>query len=134
MFFYLLALLIGLPIIELWILLEIGKATSVGFTLGLIILTGAAGAYLARSQGFQVFMNFQRATQEGRMPSQEIIDGLFILVGGAVLLTPGILTDVFGFLCLIPVTRHLMQKRLIERLKKKMKDGSVYIDVDYKDM
>lgn len=109
----LLALFILVPIAEFFILLEIGKRIGLLPTLALIVATGALGAYLARRQGLGVIRQF-RERQAADIGLGDILDGVIILLAGAVLITPGILTDAFGFFCLVPAGRRLI-KRFIKR-------------------
>jgi UPF0716 protein FxsA len=108
----LLLLFIVVPAIELMLLIEIGARIGTLATVGLIVATGIAGASLARRQGLGVLRQLQEETNQGRLPAESLADGAFILVAAALLVTPGVLTDVFGFLCLIPATRR-MGKRVL---------------------
>ncbi len=105
MFPRLLLLFIIVPLLELWILIDIGSFIGTGPTLLIIIGTGVLGAYLARKEGFRTFFSIQQKLNEGQIPADEMFDGLIILIAGAVLLTPGIITDIFGFLLLYAPTR-----------------------------
>jgi len=114
----LLLLFIGLPVIELTLLLTLGRKIGVIPTVLIILVTGALGAYHARSQGFQVLARFQGAMAEGRLPHREIVEGLLVLLAGAFLLTPGFLTDTIGFLLLLPQLRA----RAAAYLEAKLRD------------
>lgn len=114
MFGYLILLFTILPAIELALLIHIGTYLGAPNTILVIIFTGVLGAYLARLQGFLVIRNIQRQLEQGKMPTEEMLDGLMIFVGGIVLLTPGFITDLLGFLLLIPWTRLLI-KTLIRK-------------------
>ena len=109
MFGYLVLLFTIIPALELAVLIKVGTYIGVGNTLFLIVLTGVVGATLARLQGFVTWQNIQISLNEGRMPTEEMLDGLMILLGGIVLLTPGFITDIFGFFLLIPWTRYLVK-------------------------
>ena len=102
MFIKLLIIFVFVPILELYILIEAGKTIGLGATLGLIMLTGVAGAWLARAQGVEILKKIQEETSQGKMPASTMIDGALILVGGLLLLTPGFFTDTIGFLLLVP--------------------------------
>jgi UPF0716 protein FxsA len=115
---WLLALFIIVPLVELALLLEVGRRLGTVPTLGIIILTGVVGAALARQQGLGVIRRIRREVSEGRVPGSAIVDGAMILVAGALLMTPGLLTDVFGFLCLIPATRRLIRQAAWRRLER----------------
>ena len=130
MFFRLLLLFTLVPLVELWLLIEIGRLTGVLPTVALVFATGALGAWLARSQGLATLAKVRRETAEGRMPATALVDGLLILIAGAVLLTPGLLTDVFGFFLLIPAGRSLIRKSVAERFKRSVESGRTVIVVD----
>ena len=95
-----------IPIIEIYLLIEIGSMFGALTAVTLVILTGFLGAFLARLQGLQTLYRIQESLREGRMPSGELLDALLIVIAGLVLLTPGFLTDSAGFLLLIPATRN----------------------------
>lgn len=116
MFFRLLAAFIFIPLIELYLLLQLAQATSALTTFAVVIITGFIGSYLARREGVMALTRFQAALGEGRMPSKEIQDGLMIVFAGALLLTPGILTDAFGFTLLVPVGRDLIRRFVLPRM------------------
>jgi UPF0716 protein FxsA len=117
----LLFIFIGIPLLELMILIELGREIGFWPTIFLVIVTGFLGASLARSQGMWIWMEIQHELQQGNMPADKLVDGLLILIGGIVLLTPGLLTDIFGFMLLIPVTRKLF-KTAISRKFREMAD------------
>ena len=95
-----------IPIIEIYLLIEIGSIFGALTAVILVILTGFLGAFLARMQGLQTLFRIQESLREGRMPSGDLLDALLIVIAGLVLLTPGFLTDSVGFLLLIPATRN----------------------------
>ena len=95
-----------IPIIEIYLLIEIGSIFGALTAVILVILTGFLGAFLARMQGLQTLYRIQESLRDGRMPSGELLDALLIVIAGLVLLTPGFLTDSVGFLLLIPATRN----------------------------
>ncbi|MEM8954270.1 MAG: FxsA family protein [Verrucomicrobiota bacterium] len=117
MFARLLFLFITIPLIELYLFMKIGARIGLPATLIIIVLTGFIGAALTRYQGLRTLAKFQKATADGRMPHQEVLDGLMILVAGAVLLTPGFLTDIFGFALLVPAVRTTVRKFLARYVK-----------------
>ena len=112
---------------ELYILIEAGRIIGLAPTIGLIMMTGVAGAWLARSQGVEILRRIQEETSRGQMPATILIDGALILVGGLLLLTPGFFTDALGFSFLVPLTRDLWRKGLSTWLQKQIKQGSVNI-------
>jgi UPF0716 protein FxsA len=123
----LLLLFVLLPAVELMLLIEIGSRIGTLRTIALIVLTGIVGASLARSQGLGVIRALQRETSEGRMPAVPLIDGALILVAAALLVTPGVLTDVFGFACLVPVFRSGLRGMLLRRLERAVREGTVHV-------
>jgi len=120
MFFRLLILFISVPIIELFLLIEVGKKISWELTVLIIFITAIIGARLTKIQGSQTIRNVQSALRMGKIPHREVLDGLMILVAGAILLTPGFLTDFVGFCLLIPKLRSYLRKFLKNFLKNKM--------------
>jgi UPF0716 protein FxsA len=123
----LLLLFILVPAIELVLLIEVGSRIGTLATLGLIAITGLIGASLARQQGLRVLRQVQDEIAGGRVPTSSLVDGLIILVAGALLITPGILTDAFGFLCLIPACRGLMKSALRKRFERALREGRVQV-------
>ena len=110
MFGRLLLLFISVPLIEVLILIKLGSLFGFWPTIFLIIGTGILGAYLAKLYGLTIWHKIQQDLQAGAMPADKLIDGLLILIGGIVLLTPGLLTDILGFLLLIPFTRSYFKR------------------------
>ena len=127
MFIRLLILFTLVPILELYVLLEAGRQIGVGPTIAMIFFTGIAGAYLARSQGFNLINRIQNDLNQGRVPAGEMIDGAMILAGGLLLLTPGFCTDLFGFCLLTPATRDIFKRWLQKWLEKKIARGEIHI-------
>jgi UPF0716 protein FxsA len=126
-FIKLLILFVFVPILELYILIEAGRIIGLLPTISLIMLTGVAGAWLARSQGVEIIRRIQEQTSRGEMPAATLIDGALILVGGLLLLTPGFFTDALGFSFLVPQTRELWRKGLSAWLEKMIRQGNVTI-------
>lgn len=115
-----LLLFIFLPMIELYLLIMLGSRIGAMPTIGLIVLTGIIGASLARQQGISVLTRIQQEISSGKAPTQELVEGALILVGGIVLLTPGIITDIFGFSLLVPPVRRALCKSLTSTFTKKV--------------
>ncbi len=126
----LLALFVLLPALELALLIEIGSRIGTLATLALIALTGAIGASLARQQGLGVLNQMRGQSAQGRIPAAPVVDGVLILLAGALLITPGVLTDAFGFFCLIPACRRLLKSYLKRRLQRAVQQGNVWVSVD----
>ena len=120
MFFKLLVLFILIPVAELYLFMTLGDMLGIGTTLAIIVLTAFLGAALTKSQGARAMERFRQASAEGRLPHKEVLDGLLILLAGAVLLTPGFLTDTVGFLLLIPPARAVIRGWLAKYLKGKI--------------
>lgn len=112
----LLAAFIIVPLVELFLLLQLAQLTSVSTTLAIVIITGIIGTFLARREGINAWFRFRSALDEGRVPSREIQDGLMIVFAAALLLTPGLLTDALGFALLIPASRNLIRRYLLARM------------------
>jgi UPF0716 protein FxsA len=119
-------LFIAIPVVELYILIEVGKKIGSLTTIGIIILTGILGTYLIKSQGFMILRKIQNDLNEGIMPGDNLIQGAIILLGGVLLLTPGFITDITGFILLIPAGRKIVKKYLLEWLKGKIKEDNIY--------
>ncbi|MBO8167671.1 MAG: FxsA family protein [Thermoanaerobacteraceae bacterium] len=117
MFSWLLALFIVIPAIELALLIKLGQVIGVLGTFALIVLTGVVGVTLAKQQGLMVLSVIRQQLEAGIMPSDALIEGLLILGGSLFLITPGLLTDITGFLTLIPLTRALMREYLKKRFR-----------------
>ncbi len=102
-----------LPIAELYVIIQVGGAIGILPTLALLLLDGILGAWLARTQGRAAWRRFNRATAEGRVPAKEVYDGAAIIFGGALLLSPGFITDFLGVFLLLPPTRALLRRTLL---------------------
>jgi UPF0716 protein FxsA len=106
-------LLVALPILEVWLLIQVGQVIGVLPTLAILVAEAAVGAWLMRREGTRAWRALNDAFAQGRMPTAELADAALVLVGGVLLMLPGFATDVLGFLCLVPVTRPLV-RRLLE--------------------
>jgi UPF0716 protein FxsA len=103
-------LFIVVPIVELYLIIQVGQLIGVVPTLLLLVADAVLGALLLRHQGRGAWQRFNRALQERRFPGREVADGLMIAIGGTLLLTPGFITDVFGLILLIPPTRAIVRR------------------------
>ena len=121
----LILLFIALPVAELYVIIQVGNAIGLVPTLFLLVLDGIAGAALARWQGRAAWERFNRALAAGRVPAKETFDGAMIIVGGAFLLAPGFITDVIGFLLLIPPTRAVL-RAVVARLARRRASFTVF--------
>src|SRR5919205_1055645 len=116
----LLLLFILVPIAELYVIIQVGEAIDVWWTIALLIADSVLGSVLMRSQGRAAWRRFNEAVGAGRVPAREVLDGALVIFGGALLLTPGFLTDILGLILLIPPTRAVVRKILARRLTHRM--------------
>ena len=121
----LLIIFILLPILELAVLLRLDNAIGLFQTIILIFLTGIIGAWLVRQQGINILFRIKKEINNGNIPAKEMIDGVMLLIAGAVLITPGLITDTFGFLLLIPYTRNFIRKWIRNRIEKYVNSGYI---------
>jgi len=110
MFIRLLLLFTLVPLLELFLLIEVGELIGFWATVALVVTTGALGAFLTRFEGLRVLGQVQAEFRVGRVPTDRLLDGLLILLAGAVLLTPGLITDAVGFFLLVPPGRRLIRE------------------------
>ena len=115
------------PVLELYLLIKIGAIIGALNTLVLVIITGFAGAYLARMQGMQTMRRVRSQLQQGIMPAEDLIDAVIIFVAGIVLLTPGFLTDIAGLLLLFPASRFHFKRWLRQKFDQLMQNSNVTI-------
>lgn len=116
------------PLTELYVILKVGDAIGVLPTILLLAADSAIGAILLRSQGRVVWRQFTGALAERRMPHREILDGVGVIFGGALLLTPGFITDAVGLLLLLPPSRVAIRRFLVRRIGKRLTLGLVDLD------
>lgn len=112
----LLLLLIIIPLVEIFILIEVGKVVGALSTIGLCVLTAVIGGVLLRQQGLETLRRARVNIDRGTVPAVEMFEGMALAVGGVMLLTPGFATDLIGFACLIPFTRRLVVHALMRRV------------------
>ena len=115
-----LLLIMLIPIVEMWILIEVGGWIGALPTIGLVVLTAMIGLSLLKQQGLSTLLRARRKMDEGAIPASELVSGVMIAVGGALLLTPGFVTDALGFALLIPQTRKWLLFKLIDRYRDKI--------------
>ncbi len=113
------------PLAELYVILKVGDSIGWALTIGLLAADSVLGTVLLRSQGRAVWRRFQEAMAAGRMPHQEVQDGVAVIFGAAFLITPGFLTDLLGFALLLPPTRALILRLSRRRLARFMSDRVV---------
>jgi UPF0716 protein FxsA len=120
-------LFIVIPLLELYLIIEVGSRIGAMWTVFIVIMTAVIGIRLLRIQGVNTLMRAQQNMMQGAMPAMEMMEGIVLAVGGALLITPGFITDTLGFLCLMPATRRAMIKAFIARSGAMM--GSFHCDV-----
>ncbi|GAA3102411.1 FxsA family protein [Streptosporangium carneum] len=98
------------PVLEIWVLIQVGQVIGGWPTVALLLADSLLGAWIVRREGRRAWRNLQAALQSGRMPDRELADGAMIVAGGTLLLTPGFVTDIAGFLCILPFTRPLVRR------------------------
>jgi UPF0716 protein FxsA len=119
----LIVVFIVLPLAELYVILKVGDAIGAVWTILLLAADSLIGALLLRSQGRSVWLRFNTALAEGKMPHREVMDGVLVIFGGAFLITPGFITDVIGLLLLLPPTRSLIRSQVVRRLGRRVVIG-----------
>jgi len=125
MFFRLFLLFTLVPVIELWLLMRVGSVIGFFPTVGIILFTGVVGAWMARIQGLSVISNLNTSVAQGKVPGKELVNAVLVFVGGALLLTPGFVTDILGFSMIMPGTRDLISAFLIKYFSNKAQNGDV---------
>ena len=116
----LIVLFIGVPFAEIYVLLQVGHAIGVVNTLGLLIVISVVGAWLAKREGLGVLRRIQRSVDAGRVPGTELVDGFLILLAGALMPTPGFLTDILAILLLLPPVRAVVRRELRRHLARRI--------------
>ncbi len=124
---YLFLAFIVVPLVELYLLVGIGRELGLAPTLGYLLMMALLGASLARREGLRVMRSWQAAATEGRVPEEGILSGALVLIGGLLLIVPGVITDVLGLFLLIPPTRRWVAARLRRALERRMQAGSVRV-------
>lgn len=120
---YLFLLFTVVPFIELYLLLAVGRTAGFWPTVAFVLGTGLLGATLARKEGLRVLRGWQAAMAQGRVPEEGILSGVLVLLGGALLIAPGVLTDLTGVLLLLPPTRRLISARVRRVLERRAQSG-----------
>lgn len=123
----LLLLFVVVPAVELALLVEVGSRIGTLATLAIIIATGVLGAALARQQGLRTVGAIQDELAQGELPAGSLVDGVIILLAGALLITPGILTDAVGFLCLVPRLRNAAKRTLQRRFERAIREQRIHL-------
>ncbi len=113
-----LLIFVVMPIVEIWLLFKVGGAIGGFNTIALVLLTALAGTALLRKQGLSTLLRAQQRLQQQQLPAAEIAEGIFLAIGGALLLTPGFVTDAIGLACLLPLSRRWMIARALAHLAR----------------
>jgi UPF0716 protein FxsA len=117
----LLLVFVTVPLIELYLLLQLSRITNPPTTIAVVVITGIFGAFLAKQQGWMAVWRFRQALAQGRLPTREIADTVMIVFAAGLLLTPGLITDVVGFALLIPTTRRFIRGWLLRRIAGRLR-------------
>lgn len=115
------------PILEIYLLIKVGGFIGALPTIGLVVLTAVIGSAMLRHQGVAVLRQAQRNIDQGTLPARALLDGVFLVIGGALLLTPGFFTDAVGFLCLIPAGRDWLVRLALQRLERMQREGRIHV-------
>ena len=122
----LIVLFVLVPIVELYVLLEIGRVIGIALTIAIVIFTGIVGAYLVKNQGFNLLFSIKNQISDGIIPTDSLIEGLLVLIGGIFLITPGLITDIVGFLLVIPQSRLFFFKYAKQWIMQKIREQGIY--------
>ncbi|MCB1757010.1 MAG: FxsA family protein [Gammaproteobacteria bacterium] len=115
MFPFIFILFIAVPIVEIAVLIKVGSALGVWTTIALVILTAVVGTMMLRAQSLSTLRSVQGKLDAGELPATQLLEGVALLIGGVLLLTPGFITDAFGFFCLLPPTRRWLISRVLAK-------------------
>ncbi|SNB45546.1 FxsA family protein [Geobacter sp. DSM 9736] len=115
------------PVVELYVLIKIGKVIGAWETVAILLAVSFVGAWLVKHQGFAIISRIQAELAFGRLPAAELLEGFLILVGGILLLTPGFLTDLLGIFCILPAGRHILKRNLRRWLEQRLDRGALVI-------
>jgi UPF0716 protein FxsA len=121
-------LFVVVPLVELYAIIQVGQAIGALWTIALLLLDSLLGAWLLRSQGRAVWARFRSALASGRPPARETADGALVIVGGALMLAPGFITDAFGVLLLLPPSRALVRRGLLRHARSRLLLGLGTLD------
>jgi UPF0716 protein FxsA len=116
----LVALFIGVPLIEIWFLIQVGRVIGPWWTILLLVVDSLIGTWLIRREGGKAWRELRTSIETGRMPARELADGALILVGGTLMLAPGFITDAFGILLILPVTRPVARRLLTRMISRRL--------------
>lgn len=115
LFPFIFILFIAIPIVEIFVLIKVGSALGVWTTIAIVILTAVVGTMMLRAQSLSTLKSVQGKLDAGELPAQQLLEGVALLIGGVLLLTPGFITDAFGFFCLLPPTRRWLIGKVLAK-------------------
>jgi UPF0716 protein FxsA len=118
------------PIVEIYLLIQVGSVIGSLNTVALLVLVSIVGAWLVKHEGIGVWQRLQATLANGRMPGNELIDGLLILLGGALMLTPGFLTDIAGLVLILPPSRAMIRALVRKRFAGRLESGTTTTIID----
>lgn len=113
------------PLVEIYVLVQVGQVIGAGWTIALLLLDAILGTWLIKHEGGRAWRSLQEALRSGRMPATEIADGALILIGGTLMLAPGFITDAFGILLILPFTRPVFRRLLAAAVGRRLVMGAV---------
>ncbi len=116
-------LFVVVPVLEIYVLIQVGQVIGAWWTVLLLVADGFLGSWLMKREGTRAWQSLREALEDRRMPARELADGVLILVGGTLLLTPGFITDIFGLFCVLPFTRPVARRGLTRFLTRKFLSG-----------
>lgn len=111
---------LAIPILEIYVLIQVGQVIGAWWTIALLILDGILGSWLLRREGSRAWAALRTAIAEGRMPARELADGILVVLGGTLMISPGFVTDVFGVAAILPLTRPLARRLLARTLARRL--------------
>lgn len=115
------------PVLELYLLIKVGRLIGAWETVAILLAVSFIGAWLVRHQGFSILSRIQGELATGRLPAAELLDGLLVLVGGLLLLTPGFITDLLGIFFLVPAGRFILKRYLQRWMERRINSGVIVI-------
>ena len=121
----LVALFVGMPLLEIFVLIQVGQVIGPWWTILLLIVGSVVGSWLIRREGGRAWRALTSALNSGRMPARELADGALILIGGTLMLSPGFVTDAMGLVLILPLTRPLARRLLTQVITRRLLAGNV---------
>lgn len=132
MFPLLFVLFIGMPLLEILVLIQVGSVIGGLNTILLLVVTAVIGAGLVRSQGMQAYQKAQQRMAMGELPGSQVAEGILIFLAGLMFITPGLITDVFAILLLVPPLRQLLAQKMMARMQVQMSSGASFTSFGFR--